>query len=58
MEVWVLVFWSATIGIVEGGQYQTERRCKERAVAQIEFLRGEAGKDLQWRCDLKRLGQF
>jgi len=50
MEIWFLIFWSATVPEFEGGQYQSEERCVAAALYQVEALKPKYGR-LHWRCD-------
>lgn len=54
MAVWVLTLWNAHVAPFEGGQYQTEQRCRRAGPVQVEALsfvhyRGR----LQWKCERK-----
>lgn len=51
MEVWVLMWFIATVGSFEGGQYQTEAQCRAAAAYQLPIVRKEyKTKRAGWLC--------
>lgn len=55
MEVWLLLFWSATATPFEGGQYSEFLRCYEAGAKMYWHFRKDYGPRLRWKCELTRL---
>jgi hypothetical protein len=53
MTVWYLIMWSAVVSPFEAGQYQTQERCENAAIAQTVGLRHLVQGKLHWRCELR-----
>jgi hypothetical protein len=52
MMIWYLIFWSVLVPPFEGGQYQTEQRCRAAAQYQLPIHQKAYG-PLKWKCGQK-----
>jgi hypothetical protein len=54
MKIWYLILWTSVVPPFEAGQYQTQERCENAAIAQTVGLRPLVQGKLHWRCELRR----
>jgi hypothetical protein len=55
IEVWVLLFMLNAHDSFVGGEYQTRERCAESAGMQMPHWTLQHGRQLRWRCELRRM---
>jgi hypothetical protein len=54
MNIWILLMWTSVVSPFEAGQYQSQERCENAAIAQTVGLRNLVQGRLHWRCELRR----